>query len=122
MTARGRTLLVLLAALISLLAVPPLAQAAAPANDNFVNAEMLPGPAATVSATNNGATKEPGEPNHAGSSGWRSVWYRWVAPANATAVLELGGASTTADPALAVYTGLSVNALSKVASARYVPG
>lgn len=85
-----------------------------PANDNFVNAQLLTGTAAFAWTITTYATKEPGEPNHAGNSGGASVWYRWIAPANGLFSLDTEG--TEFNPLLAVYTGNSVSQLSVVAS------
>jgi M6 family metalloprotease-like protein len=49
-----------------------------PANDDLSNAQGLTGSSTTVSGTNIGATKEAGEPNHAGNPGGKSVWYKWT--------------------------------------------
>ena len=45
--------------------------ALAPANDKFANATLLQGASISTGGSNQGATKESGEPNHAGSSGGR---------------------------------------------------
>ncbi len=83
-------------------------------NDQFANAQVLTGSATIVVGQNLTATKEPGEPAHAGNPGGRSVWYRWTAPANGTWALDTAGSSF--DTILAVYTGATVNALTVVAS------
>jgi hypothetical protein len=88
--------------------------ATAPANDNFNNAQILTGVVAEASATTVGATKQPGEPNHAGNPGGHSVWYRWTAPATGTWSLDTVGSSFTT--LLAVYTGTTLTSLSTVAS------
>lgn len=86
-----------------------------PVNDNFEAASELAGLAPpTAVATNAGATKQTGEPNHAANAGGRSVWYRWTAPASGSASANTCGA--TFDTVLAVYTGESVGALTPVAS------
>ena len=85
-----------------------------PANDNFASAHGLSGSSASVSASNVGATKESGEPNHAGFSAARSVWYFWTAPSSTTVTIDTVGSNF--DTLLAVYTGASVSALSPVAS------
>jgi hypothetical protein len=85
-----------------------------PANDNFTNALVVVGPVGTVNATNSGATKEAGEPDHAGELGGRSIWFRWTATStNEVSITTVG---SNFDTTLAVYTGASVNALSLVAS------
>jgi hypothetical protein len=49
-------------------------------NDNFASATILPGVAGIVSSDNTGASKEVGEPLHAGDPGGASLWYQWTAP------------------------------------------
>jgi subtilisin-like proprotein convertase family protein len=85
-----------------------------PPNNNFANAQGLSGGSASVIGTTINATKESGEPNHAGNSGGHSVWYFWTAPGNTTVVVDTVGSSF--DTLLAVYRGNSVNALTTVAS------
>jgi hypothetical protein len=89
-------------------------QSAGPANDMFANAIALTAASGSVTGTNTGATKETGEPNHAGVSGGHSIWYAWTAPTNVTASVDTFGSSF--DTVLAVYTGTSVSALTAVAS------
>src|SRR5436190_2993906 len=60
------------------------------------------------------ATKEPGEPNHAGNAGGHSVWWTWRAPVAERAVIDTD--SSNFNTLLAVYTGGSVSALTLVAS------
>src|SRR5437870_4573721 len=55
---------------------------AAPANDNFNARVPLVGTGIRFTASNVGATKEPGEPNHAKDLGGASVWWSWIAPAS----------------------------------------
>jgi hypothetical protein len=83
-----------------------------PPNDNFASASPLSGTSGTVTGTSLGATKEVGEPNHAGNAGGASVWYRWTAPSSGTVTLSTTGSGF--DTLLAVYTGSSVGALSLV--------
>jgi subtilisin-like proprotein convertase family protein len=87
---------------------------AAPANNNFANAQGLSGGSASVSGTTVNATKESGEPNHAGNAGGHSIWYFWTAPGNTSVVVDTIGSSF--DTLLAVYRGSSVNGLTAVAS------
>jgi hypothetical protein len=86
----------------------------APANDNFASATTLSGSTISVAGTNSSATKEPGEPNHGGNAGGRSVWYRWTAPSAGTVTIDTHGSNF--DTLLGVYTGTSVSALTTVAS------
>jgi hypothetical protein len=94
------------------LVVPSGALADAPSNDAFAAADELTGRLAVVSSVNKDATKETGEPNHAGKVGGASVWYRWTSPAGGRATLNTCGSGF--DTLLAVYTGASVDALTSV--------
>src|SRR5207302_46457 len=80
----------------------------------FVSAQVIPGASGTTSGSNVGATKESGEPNHAGNSGGASIWYRWTPSAGGSVTVDTIGSSF--DTLLAVYTGSAVNALTSVAS------
>jgi len=81
--------------------------------DDFVQRITLSGPFATSSGLKNaGATKEPGEPNHAGNFGGASLWWSWTAPTSGTVTLTTSG--TDFRNALAVYTGSTVATLSIV--------
>src|SRR5918994_2715465 len=85
-----------------------------PANDAFASAQTLTGAAATVSGTNVDATKESGEPNHAGNTGGKSVWYKWTPQASGATTIDTAGSNF--DTLLAVYSGGAVNSLTEVAS------
>jgi uncharacterized repeat protein (TIGR03803 family) len=89
-------------------------QARGAANNNFANAQVLSGSTGTITGNNSGATKEPGEPDHAGNAGGSSVWFRWTAPA--TGQYSFNTAGSAIDTLLAVYTGTNVSALTPVAS------
>jgi hypothetical protein len=90
-----------------------------PANDDFADAESLNGAFAFAEAGNWGATKEAGEPDHAGDKGGASTWYSWTAPASGPV---LGFACGTFESLFAVYTGGSVNSLTPVSSTRALRG
>jgi ribosomal 30S subunit maturation factor RimM len=83
------------------------------ANDMFANAQVV-SKGTAVKGTNVGATKEAGEPNHAGNAGGKSVWWTWTAPASGTVTIDTLGSDF--DTLLGVYTGTDVNALTEVAS------
>jgi len=72
-------------------------------NDHFTNRILLTGNSETVSGSVLAATKEPGEPSHGGNDGGRSVWWKWIAPANGLVELDTVGSSF--DTTLAIYTG-----------------
>ncbi len=86
-------------------------------NDLFANAIALAGSAGATNGNNFNATKEVGEPDHAGEAGGASVWYRWTAPASGPVAFDTEGSSL--DTLLAVYTGSQVANLSLVASNHY---
>jgi len=79
-------------------------QSAAPANDDFADAELLEGSGVMVAGTNDGASLERFEPRHHPDNGTcpASVWYRWTSPASdlfRTEVSGIGG------DCVAVYRG-----------------
>jgi hypothetical protein len=85
-----------------------------PVNDLFVNALPLSGNSGSVSATTTNATKQFGEPNHAGNAGGKSVW--WSFEPSADGILVLTTTNSTFDTLLGLYTGNQVNALTTIAS------
>src|SRR5438270_3482580 len=93
---------------------------AQPANDNFASAWTLSGSTVATNGTTVGATKEAGEPDHAGSQGGRSVWFNWTAPR--TMPIQIDTLGSSYDTVLGVYTGSIVNALNLIASNDDAPG
>lgn len=87
---------------------------AAPANDNFATAAGLTDRFGYVDATNVDATREPGEPNHAGNPGGASVWYVWTAPHRGH--VSFSTCDSELDTLLAAYTGAALASLQPVAS------
>lgn len=86
-----------------------------PANDNFASAQVLSSQTEhVVQGTNVLATKQSGEPNHAGDSGGASVWYSWTAPSSA--LMRVDACNSDFVSLISVYTGSAVNALTVVAS------
>ena len=90
----------------------PAAWAAAPANDNFANAQIIMGEKGSVKGTNVSATLEAGEPVHASVPNGASVWYRWTAPRDGVVSFDTVGSNF--DTVLGVYTGNSLASLSCV--------
>ncbi|MCX7102820.1 MAG: S8 family serine peptidase [Methylobacter sp.] len=88
-------------------------------NDSLTNNTVLLGTIkqtiTTVNATttNQSATKEVGEPNHAGNAGGKSVWFEWTAPA--TGYVSIDTHRSNFDTLLAVYTGSTMSTLVAVA-------
>ena len=80
------------------------ANAAAPANDNFVSAQILdPAQTGSVSGTNVEATQETDEPTHyTANPNKQSVWYKWTAPATRSMAFEVLDNGFTS--AIAIYT------------------
>src|SRR5438046_2765071 len=89
---------------------PARTPSAPPPNDDFENAAPLSGYGTTV-----GATKQLGEPDHAGFAGGHSVWFRWTAPRDGRARVSVF-TGTMWDSLLGIYTGVSVGALTQVAA------
>jgi len=92
-----------------------------PPNDNFANALILAGNSGSLIGTNRDATKEPGEPNHAGGPGGASIWYRWTAPTSGQVTFDaIGFRNQTSNSfryltaLMAVYTGANLNSLTSV--------
>ena len=81
----------------------------APNNDNFAAAQVIASSSGTTSGNNTLATKETGEPDHAGNPGGKSVWYAWTAPSSGTWTFDTIGSAF--DTLLAVYTGSTVEQL-----------
>ena len=65
-------------------------------------------------SSNVGATKQPGEPQHAGVAGGASVWLAWRAPTAGIASFSTAGSAL--DTLLGVYTGNNVAELRLVTS------
>lgn len=75
-----------------------------PANDNFAEAVVLPGPSGSRTGdTANGATTELGEDVFASL---QSVWYRWTPPADGTYKFSTVGSGF--DSLMAIYSGASL--------------
>ena len=86
----------------------------APSNDSFASRISITGNSNIVFGANLNATKEAGEPGHAGNSGGKSVWWSWTAPASGQFIVSTNGSDF--DTLLAVYTGSVVSSLSSVAA------
>lgn len=91
-----------------------LKQGPIPANDSFASATAVTGPTVDVTGSNISASKETGEPNHAGNAGGASIWYSWSAPAAGEYTIETCGSSF--NTLLHVYTGSAVGSLTSVVS------
>ena len=116
MTRYRRALLAL--AVFALAIVPAVAYAAAPANDNFADAQALDPSFGQVSGDNTDATSEDAaaEPDHA-SSGFgpaHSVWYRWHPAADSSNTFDTCGSSF--DTRIAIYVGTGLGSLSQIAA------
>ncbi len=82
--------------------------------DAFKARVSLEGFSGLISGSNQGATREAGEPNHAGKSGGKSIWYTWRAPGTGVATFNTQGSGL--DTLLAVYNGEKIETLTEVAS------
>lgn len=102
----------------------PVSSAAPPSNDMFDSAAVIDGSVGTVNGVTTTATKESGEPNHAGVLGGKSVWYQWTAPRTGQVAFDTVWPECGWDTLLAVYTGDRVDTLTTIASnddVSYVP-
>ena len=82
-------------------------------NDDFDDSILLSTGDFDLSAQNVGASKEPGEPQHAFNEGGSSVWWSWSPAESGSVAVTTRGSSF--DTLLAVYTGSSLNALTVLA-------
>jgi hypothetical protein len=83
-------------------------------NDSFSNAQQLSASPLSLETYNSCATKEAGEPNHAGNVGGHSLWFQYTSAANGPIRLSTEGSDF--NTLLAVYTGSAVNSLNLIAS------
>jgi hypothetical protein len=88
---------------------------AAPSNDDFAQASPLT-LGSSAAGTTVGATKEAGEPDHAGEPGGHSVWFTWTPQASGPVILSTCEPFSELDSVLAVYTGSTLGALTPVGS------
>ena len=91
-----------------------LSLAMVPENDDFEHPAALDaGPLALyIGHRTIGATKQPGEPNHAGDPGGASVWFSWTAPA--TGSVRVSACDAAFPVLVAAYTGSTLNTLAPV--------
>ncbi len=97
---------------------PPPPSPTPPANDNFANAAVVTGCSGSTAGSTFGATSEAGEPSHDPSdstslSPSHTIWYQWQAPSSGSTTITTGGSGF--DTILAVYTGTTVNSLTRLA-------
>ena len=83
-------------------------------NDAFALGTVLSSNSGNINGSSVGATKEPGEPAHAGNDGGHSVWYVYNPAFSGLLTVNLKGSAF--DTLLAVYTGDFVNALTLLAA------
>lgn len=87
----------------------------APANDAFQQRQVLSGIDLAWTASQWAATREVGEPKHAGSSVGRSVWWTWTAPTNGWVTIAAQAVPVESRhqvPFVAAYAGSSLPTLS----------
>ncbi len=87
--------------------------ASSPSNDNFADAADLGASAGILTQTNYLATREVGEPDHAGVHGAASVWYSIVLEQNSNLTVYTAGSSF--DTLVAAYAGDSFGDLTLMA-------
>lgn len=94
---------------LNLDAVPP------PPNDNFADRILIPDGVTFVQGNGLGATLETNEPSHVGRQ--RSIWWKWIAPANGPVRIVDAGSNPSA--VIDLYTGNSLLTLTNVDSSFY---
>src|SRR5262249_27313094 len=88
-----------------------------PSNDDFAHPQVLgPSLPAFAQPTTELATKQSGEPNHAGNAGGHSVWFEWTPSEDSRVRIATCSTEASLESLLAVYTGTEVNDLTEVAS------
>jgi hypothetical protein len=90
------------------------ASALGPVNDSFENALELEGENDEHTGSTFGATKQAGEPNHAGDPGGASVWFSWTAPRSENVLVQLDTLEWAG--VAAIYRGSAVGNLQALAS------
>jgi Ca2+-binding RTX toxin-like protein len=81
-----------------------------PVNNDFAAASTLSGPLQTVTGTNVGADREPGEPVDSGGS---TVWWRWTA--SQRGLVTIRTCRSSFDAVVDVYSGTELETLAQVA-------
>jgi hypothetical protein len=84
-------------------------QSAAAPNDAFAAPVWLVANPGSVGGSNVGATRESGEPDHAGAAVGHSVWYSWTAPADG--FIYFTGTSEALSILVAAYRGSGLQSL-----------
>ena len=84
------------------------------AYDDFAQRRRLSRIAGYAYTDSTAATREVGEPAHAGAAGGRSLWFEWTAPVTRTVAFDT--ADSGFDTVLAVYRGESLGALTPIAA------
>lgn len=99
---------------VSAVATLMVTPAAPPPNDTFAARLLLSGNTVNTRGYSVGATRDPGEPVHAGVGSGNSVWWSWTAPSSGAVTVSTAGSNF--DTVLAVYTGAAVATLTSVAA------
>lgn len=81
-------------------------------NDTFTNAIVLSGQTGSITGSDRGATRQTGEPLHAGITNSHSIWYSWTA--TNTGLVTFDTILSGYDTLLGIYTGTSVSSLTLV--------
>jgi hypothetical protein len=87
-----------------------------PANDTFSARSQITGLDFFARTNTLLATRDLGEPGHAGQIGGHSIWWSWTAPSDGVVTLLVTNTAIE-QPLLAVYQGATLNSLQLVASA-----
>ncbi|MEO7676597.1 MAG: Calx-beta domain-containing protein, partial [Verrucomicrobiota bacterium] len=111
---RGRTVLYGCVSFLLTVAwgIVPTNVIAQPLNDAFSNSRKIFGDTGSVTGSNEGATKEPGETDHAGNAAGTSVWIKWTPLADGVVTFDTIGSDF--DTLLEVYDGAGVTNLNQL--------
>jgi hypothetical protein len=89
-------------------------------NNNFASSiDLGSGPSVTMVGDNTQASKEAGEPDHAGNSGGKSLWWTWTAPTSGR--VHLSSIQSSFTPLLSVYQGEVLSTLAVIGRNELLP-
>jgi len=83
-------------------------------NNNFSDRKIISSNSGQISGINTNASKEIGEPNHAGNTGGASIWWSWQA--TETGFITITTDNSDFDTVIAVYAGSSLAQLIEIGS------
>jgi hypothetical protein len=111
------------AAVIAITGLSAGAGAVSPGSDSFAGAPLITGIYSVESlTTTQNFTTEAGEPGHVPGVGGHSAWWKWTAPSNGFCTVETLRTAEFVNTGIAVYTGTTLNSLTRIAANDNLPG